>query len=747
MTDAAAPAQIVVRSGLISGRPPEPRKPDAPRAALLLSGSAALGVTIPLYAVIMTLVAASTGDPDATRPSLQFFPRYYIYLRPEPSEQAVFLSALTFPLTLAIATWLLRGPATRPFPTGTFVRLLAVIGQALVALIVVLCIYKQFLIHDYSSVMTASALAAGCLTAMLFAAPSQFRGWQPRAVGPAAAWAAAGACIAATIVVAVGSVYTDATVGTASPETWGHLPYTSEEFAAVLNGATPLVDFTSQYTNVLPLLLEPVFAALGGVTTGTFTSVMGVLSCGALLCVYVCLRMVAGPTHPLRSATLYAAFLLATAYPTYKHAGRLHDVLTYPALMPMRYGLPLLLAPLMAWAGIQPSWRRDTTVAALSAMALVNNLDFGLPAFGAAWLASAVRGRLCTPQTWRAIWLHPAMAIVAFSTYGALALMRSQHLPDLAALVYYPRQFAVSGFYMLPMPGVFGLHLVMFLTTAVMLAFGLVTALALRKQPSGVSPLPRARTSTLVYAATFALGASSYYAGRSDINVLPGLFCAWSLSLGVFLSGVRPPSQLLRLVSRRHLLLITPVAATLGGAFGLCLGAVGPDLTFATQLGHLATASAMQPMSHPEMQKFVESNTEGGDAVVIVYPRGYSIAKLARVRNWFPFADPEAVVTADQVREIARAIRTHDARAVFTSQRFNPRGLELVLRRQGFRLTATWHQLQMWRDTDPAGSPTPTATPANGSRGSGLDHSLTFRRDRDAHWRMTHKGERGATVK
>jgi hypothetical protein len=239
----------------------------------------------------------------------------------------------------------------------------------------------------------------------------------------------------------------------------------------------------------------------------------------------------------------------------------------------------------------------------------------------------------------------------------------------------------------------------MFMTTAISLAFGLVAAVALTHRSTDISPLTLTRTSTLVYATTFAMGAASYYAGRSDIKVLTSLFCAWALSLGVFLAGAPGPWCLVAVTSRRRLLLVLPTAATLGGAAGLCLGAVYPDVTVATQVARLASTSTHRPMSHPDMEAFVAANTSPGENIMMAFPRGYSIAEGADVRNWFPFADPRAVVTAEQVAEISKSLRRHGVTALFTSVNYGPRGLEGQLRNQNFRLASTWHGLEYWRSS------------------------------------------------
>jgi hypothetical protein len=84
---------------------------------------------------------------------------------------------------------------------------------------------------------------------------------------------------------------------------------------------------------------------------------------------------------------------------------------------------------------------------------------------------------------------------------------------------------------------------------------------------------------------------------------------------------------------------------------------------------------------------------------VTAFPRGYSIAEGAGVRNWFPFADPGAVLTAEQVEQISESLRSHDVTALFTSVKYRPRGLGNELRDQHFRLVSSWHGLECWRSS------------------------------------------------
>src|SRR5262249_23498205 len=77
------------------------------------------------------------------------------------------------------------------------------------------------------------------------------------------------------------------------PGTTYHFPFYLGEFAAVVNGHTPLVDFFPQYQNFLAYFLEPVFRVIR-LTPLTFSVVVALLSRPLLLMLFHVLRRAAG---------------------------------------------------------------------------------------------------------------------------------------------------------------------------------------------------------------------------------------------------------------------------------------------------------------------------------------------------------------------------------------------------------------------------------------------------------------------
>ncbi len=262
-------------------------------------------------------------------PGFRFFP--------EPQEQRAYLVLLTAPLVLAFGTLLLQR-ALREHPTWS-PRLLpaAVAGQVFLLLLVIPSGVAQIHIAAYfSRISVALALIAAVLCATAVVDP-KFAAWLQavtRAVRRRGrftrAWTATVAGLA-TLAVTVG-LYNEQNIGLAPAATWYHLNFTMEEYAAVLNGATPLVDFTPQYNFVLPYVLGPAFDGLGGVTTGTFTTVMTVFSWAALMSVYLAFRM----SHDAPFVVLigYLAFLAIISIP------RLSSVVNSTTLRPITRSCP-----------------------------------------------------------------------------------------------------------------------------------------------------------------------------------------------------------------------------------------------------------------------------------------------------------------------------------------------------------------------------------------------------------------------
>ncbi|MBW3647383.1 MAG: hypothetical protein KY440_06365, partial [Actinobacteria bacterium] len=223
------------------------------------------------------------------------------------------------------------------------------------------------------------------------------------------------------------------------------------------------------------------------------------------------------------------------------------------------------------------------------------------------------------------------------------------------------RQFAASGFYMLPLPGPLGLHLVMYLTGAVALVMALVCAVRGSVRPGGTGP---AGLALLGYTSVFGLGAGSYYVGRSHPYVLIAVFCAWALcsaTLTVEVVG-RLSRADLRLPAR--LLQAMPVAAVAALCALIASTLSGADV-LAGQTGRLRAADGPTTLAALEMRAFVRDCAAPGESVMLLYPLGHWIAADAGVENFFPYNLADSIITEQQVAEFVASLREHKVTSVF----------------------------------------------------------------------------------
>lgn len=112
----------------------------------------------------------------------------------------------------------------------------------------------------------------------------------------------------------------------------------------------------------------------------------------------------------------------------------------------------------------------------------INNIDFGLAALGAAWVAVALAQLGQRPfdrrSSLRTLAFGAAGTVAAFLAFTAVTLVRSGQLPRLDLFTYFARQNTLSGSFMLPRPGAFGLHTIMFLTFAGALVYPGIMAIS-----------------------------------------------------------------------------------------------------------------------------------------------------------------------------------------------------------------------------------------------------------------------------
>jgi len=436
------------------------------------------------------------------------------------------------------------------------------------------------------------------------------------------------------------------------PKVYGrHAAVQMGEFAAAVEGRTALVDFFPQYQNLLAYLLVPGFH-LVGLSIGSFSVAMAVLSCLALVAIYRVFSALA--KGPLAGFVFYVPFLCISMVPLIGVGdfsdvdASLHQQLTtfnYYAVGPLRYFGPYMLAAVLAWCLSQPGWRRSFILFLSAGFVAINNLDFGLPALGAALVAVTLageqdpwprRGTLVRVVTAAA----PAIGL-AVLTFSVFTRLRSGSWPDWWMATFYQRAFAVNGYGMLPMP-ICGLHWVIYLT--------FIAAVSRALFDRRVVPLHRGM---LLYSGIFGLGALMYFVGRSHHNVLITIFSAWAFAFITLIMHSRPKTRL-----HSDSPLRVPTALEVLAILGLLcsLAQVRHATSPWEQIQRLRTTGGNQWDGPAAMINYVRTHSRPGERMVISSPYGHVIALEAGVTNVFPFSEPVSLILRSQIDQVLKAM-------------------------------------------------------------------------------------------
>lgn len=626
-------------------------------------------------------------------------------IHPEPTEQARYLIALLAPLlaTLAIQSaprWLASIPA-HVASRIVIVTQLATAGVVLASIAVQYSLrFGEIYTRGTESTVrmryfTPATLIVGALLAAAVAvllrnvrlrstARDLLRDTRTRRL------VAGALAIAATTIAMLHAVHSDAEIANALEDVRYHLGFTLDETFAVLNGRTPLVDFTAQYASLWPFAIAVPMLAFGK-TVLTYTIVVSAITSLALLSVYGVLRRVT------RSATaallLFLPFLATSLFEIEGPLRNRSSVGSYYAAFPLRYAIPFFLAWLTA-RYIERGRDRLVALAVLFAVAglgVLNNTDFGFAALGgtvAALLWS------CSPRdVWRRIpRLGLGIAIglsVAIALVSLLTLVRAGSLPQPARLVEYARAYAIGGFSMMPIPAVVGVHLLIYLTYVAAIVTASVRMLR------GASN--RVLTGMLAWAGVFGLGAGMYWVGRSHPLALKHEFSAWALALA-----------LLTVVAVRELAVTRLRSTAIGalivlGGFGVIACSLAQTATPWGQLERLNAAFVptdespdprpLVPPNDPATRRFVTSLADGpsrfvvrpGAPVAILLTTGHRIADAYGVVNVSPYTGIESMYTTEFVEAALDALRDAGGNTVILPSPLDT-DIYTVLERRGFQM-------------------------------------------------------------
>ncbi|MDQ3723752.1 MAG: hypothetical protein M3376_12000 [Actinomycetota bacterium] len=644
----------------------------------------ALGVTALLAAAVWVVATLALPAVDLRPASQLHFLSVHANpdnLKPEPIEQQRYLvavaAALVLPLLIALAAS--RASVRQRFPASAALPMqLGVVGLVVAAWVADPRALERFLpaTRDIWLVGAAALLIAGGLLRHRIAGWTQVSGHT---------WESASGLIAllATTILCLAGLYHDDDVVTSIAATGYHLPFTFSEVYAVAGGHTPLVDWTPQYTVLLPYLLAP-FLDLRSYSIGSFTAAMVIMSTGALMMGYGALRLLTG--RPLRALALYLPVLCVGLVPVFRVDDQAHTIATYFGVMPLRYAAPLAcLLAVAAFARFGSGRRREWGLLGLLAGAvMLNNFEFGLPAAVATILAAA----LCDMQShtrnaWRRTvlrasgWLTIGM-ILAVAGVVSLTLIRSGQLPDFGQLVYFSRQFATAGFFMLPIDTVFGLPGIILLTFVTAIALGATPVLLGDRAPDARS---RVRTAVLVHTGVFGLGVYAYWVGRSADAVLAATFLVWAFALAALafegLRFARAFSATRRSGAPLYALAVSMFVVV--GLAGFREATYGFD-----QLGRSMKHNGEIPIAtQGAVVSFTRTCIAAGTNVGMFVPFGLRVADAANVRDRFPYNHPGSVVTQEQVDHAFDVLEEHDTQLIVTGA--VPAELTSTMRRRGFR--------------------------------------------------------------
>jgi len=662
-----------------------------------------------LVIVVILLLGPPLGRLMTPRPEqFTFLLGEQKSVEPEPTEHARYLLALGAPLLGALAVvltprWLPRIPA-RLVAAGELAT------QALLAGLVVAAIVAQRRLAFGASYIggeaqpfhfpyfTLTTLIVAALLAVLAVLTMHRSSINRRASAllresRGARWGAAAIALVATVVWVLPAVNSDWSIAMAPDDLLYHLAFPFDETFAVLNGRTPLVNFTAQYSSLWPYVIA-LSMAIFGRTLLAFTLTVCAIGTLAMLTVFSIFRRAAGSS--LAALLLYLPFLASSLFLLAESFGARSTVGTYFGTFPLRYAGPWFVAWLTArlLSRHDRATSRETWLLFTAAgLALLNNGDFGVAATGASVAAVVwTSERRDLAMLLRLGGLVAAGVATAFALVSLVTLARTGTLPQPDRLVDYAQLYALSGYALDPIPGVLGIHLLIYVTYVASII--VATVHAVRRAPN------RVLTGMLAWSGIFGLGAGAYYVGRSHPAALTQQFSAWAFALALL--TVAAAGALAAMPLRR----VAIGASVVLFGFGVmtCSLAQVPapwsqlqrlDAPFVT-LEEWRSPNMFVPPGDPPTRRFVASVADGpgrfvyeqGAPVAILLTLGHRIAEAYGVRNVSPYTGIESLQTVQRVEAALDALRDAGGNTVILPAVLDA-SIFPVLERRGFEVLTT----------------------------------------------------------
>ena len=613
-------------------------------------------------------------------------------VKPEPLEKARFLFALAVPFALAGAV--LLGSDRRP--QRRFDPLIIGLQAAAIGLGVCGALkqadgpyfpfipdapgYFSHLLLSYPVLVAAPLIGAALTVLCLRIEPGRLRepSWESsRRWGLLTALVA----VAVTALFLLPAIVTDSNIDASGLIPSTHIPVAAQDYFAVVNGRTPMVDYVAQYAQLLPLAVAPILSLLGGSMT-SFSVIMALLSGLSLLAVFGVFRQLTRRSAAVLA--LYVPFVAISLFPWAYHGAAREFNGNYHAFFPDRYLGPFVVGWLCAVAlrrGRLPGW----FLFFAAGLALLNNAEFGsacvFALIAALLLASESPLRSAVPRLLRDAAGGLAAAVVLVS---AVTLIRAGGLPDPGKLFYFSRIFGRDSYGAEPMPAL-GLHIWLYFTFAA----AIVTAAVRHARRSPDTVL----TGMLAYSGVFGLLAGSYFVGRSLPWQLLLLFPTWGLAgcllawtAFVHLREARAVGGL-----RRSIL---PAFASFTG-FGVMVAAISAAPAPWIQVNRLNDPGP-KVTDVPTVQRFVEQHTRPGEPILL-FGAGvdHRVADRAGVDNVSPWNSGISLFGPQEYDLAIDALGDADGSKVFLRRMvllgglFDTRGsVTKLLRADGFRPVA-----------------------------------------------------------
>ncbi|HET6449006.1 MAG TPA: hypothetical protein VFG31_07835 [Conexibacter sp.] len=700
MASVASEAAVASRRG--NARTVAPSTEDAATAAWLAAIPCAAIVAVAILVLGPPLGTLFVPEPG----TYAFLPEELRFVRPEPTEHARYLIALSAPLLATLAIGL--GPRWQPrIPSRLADGGVVATQGALVGVVVAALVEQRHFVFgaDYNggeqrpfhlsyfstTTFVVAALLAVAVTALVVDARSRARIALLLRDTRARRWIVAALVLVVTIAWMLPALQSDATIGQAPPDLLYHLQFPWDETFAVLNGRTPLVDFTAQYSSLWPFVTA-LSMTIFGKSLLAFTLTLATIGTLALLAVYDVLRRVTRSS--VAALLLYLPFLASMLFLIGDTLENRSTVGTYFGTFPLRYAG----AWFVAWLTVRQLARREPARAVslwllftVAGLALLNNGDFGVAATGAsvAALLWATPGSLRRAALLRLAGLVAAGLSTALTLVSLLTLARAGSLPQLERLVDYARLYALGSFALAPIPGMLGTHLLIYLTYVA--AVAVATVRAVRHAAN------RALTGMLAWAGIFGLGAGSYYVGRSHPVALKHHFGAWSFALALL--AVVAVGALSTQRARRTV--VGALAVLFGFSVMACSLAQAPrpwseiERLSSTHVPFEAWGSP-EPFVPPiegDARQFVAALADGpsgfvyqhGAPVAILLTDGHRIADAYGVVNVAPYTGIQSLQTVQRVEATLDALRDAGGNTVILPGIPEP-GLYELLHRRGFQV-------------------------------------------------------------